>query len=410
MLKYCSNYDRMRSSDYLSINMIHRRISLSIIFFMVLGLIGLLWFKFKPIRLTNTDFSQLPGWQQADLQQSFQAFKKSCQTFMKQAPSKKVGSTVIDLTVNDWQAVCMAANKLADQSNSTLHQFFEQWFEVVYFKSGKPVDGLFTGYYLPLLHGSWQPSKKYRYPIYALPDDLIEINLKDFGLDNPSGKKLIGRLQGRQLKPYLTRKQINQGLLTKAKPILWVDDKIDRFFLEIQGSGYVDMTDGQRLMLGYAGQNGHPYTAIGKVMVDSGYLSKLNLSMQSIRAYLNKHPEKIEQILNQNDSYIFFQQLKHGEALGAQGVGLTQGYSLAVDMRYVPLGMPVWLTTSYPESENSQEKSLQRLMIAQDTGGAIKGKVRGDVFWGGGSQAVYTAGKMKSRGQYWLLKPKRSTS
>lgn len=364
------------------------------------------WWAFAPIKSTDASFEQLPGWPQAELGASFAAFEKSCQAFLKQPSARSVGSSSFQLSVKDWLKPCMAAQELPDKTNATLHAFFEQWFRPVFFNQHKPVNGLFTGYYLPELRGSWQKTEQYRYPIYGVPKDLLSIKLSDFDKQYQN-KKLVGRIEGNSFVPYHSRAKIDHGvLLDKEQPLLWVDDPIERFFLEIQGSGYVSMADGSRLMLGYAAQNGQPYTAVGRYLLEKGWLNKAQISMQGIRQYLVQHPQHLEEVLHQNASFIFFKILEQGQALGAQGVALTPGYSLAVDRRYIPLGTPIWLNTSYPAPNVKRAKPLQRLMIAQDTGGAIKGHVRGDVFWGGGELATYIAGHMKNPGRYWILLPK----
>lgn len=186
---------------------------------------------------------------------------------------------------------------------------------------------------------------------------------------------------------------------------MWVDNRIDRFFLEIQGSGVVELGSGEKVYVGYAAANGAKYTAIGRVLAKKGVIERKDLSMQAIRSYLEQHPKEMDEVLHQNKSFVFFRILKQQGALGAQGVALTPGYSLAVDRKWIPLGMPIWLDTTHP-GVDSKTHPLQRLMIAQDTGGAINGMVRGDVFWGAGSDATFIAGHMKNSGRYWLLVPK----
>lgn len=372
----------------------------------VLAGIAIWWFC-TPITTVETDFAKLPGWQQTKLSSSFSAFKKSCKAFLKKPLERNVGTKTFPLKVKDWRKSCQAANNLKNDDEQSLQHFFKQWFHVVFFDKHQAVNGLFTGYYLPLLKGSPFKTAEYKYPIYAKPKDLISINLALFGSDFKT-KRLTGRLKGQAVIPYFNRKQINKmDLSQQAEPLLWVNNRIDRFFLEIQGSGYVDMTDGRRLMLGYAAQNGQPYTPVGRYLISQGVFSKANASMQAIRNYLTDNPQKMDEVLHQNNSFIFFEILKQGQALGAQGVPLTPGYSLAVDRHYIPLGVPIWLASSYPKSAAIGSEPLERLMIAQDTGGAIKGRVRGDVFWGGGQQATYTAGHMKNKGRYWILLPNK---
>ena len=236
----------------------------------------------------------------------------------------------------------------------------------------------------------------------------------DLGLFIPhlKNRKVVGRLEGNKVVPYYNREQINNGAVKgKARVLLWMHSPIDRLFLEIQGSGVIELDDGSRVYIGYDGENGAPYTAIAGVLIKQGIMTRDNASMQAIKRYLEAHPEQINSVINQNKSFVFFRKLKLDGALGSQGVALTPGYSLAIDRQWVPMGAPLWLSTSRPDSKNpDKNKPMQRLMIAQDTGGAIKGKVRGDVFWGGGDKATLIAGHMKNPGNYWMLLPRHMVS
>jgi len=237
---------------------------------------------------------------------------------------------------------------------------------------------------------------------------MITINPNDFP-NSALTHKIVGRIEKGKVVPFYNRAAINKGALRHQAPVLvWVNSHIDRLFLEIQGSGVVKLPNGEKLYLGYEAENGATYTPIGKVLVNRGVLTKEKASMQSIRAYLEAHPDKIESIINENSSFVFFRVLQHSAAMGAQGIELTAGYSLAVDRKWIPLGTPLWLSTTHPDAESDEQHLLQRLMIAQDTGGAIRGQVRGDVFWGYGKKATNIAGLMKNEGHYWLLLPKQT--
>lgn len=365
------------------------------------------YWRTDTIKLKQAEFSNLPAWKTSKLKASFDAFERSCEVFFKQPSSKQVGTKTFPLTVKDWLPSCLAAKKLQVKDNKHLRVFFEHWFQPTFFTKNSMIEGTFTGYYLPVLKGSKTQSAEYKYPIYEKPNNLISIDLGLFS-DSLEKKNIVGRIKGKKLVPYHNRSSINRGALAKsAKPLLWVNDRVDRFFLEIQGSGYVDMVDGSRLMLGYAAQNGRKYSSIGRYLISQGAFDKAHASMQSIRQYLAAHPQKIDKVLNQNDSFIFFKILDKGSAIGSQGAALTPGYSLAVDRQYIPLGVPMWLTTHYQAPNRSLKTELNRLMIAQDTGGAIKGRVRGDVFWGGLKDADYIAGHMNDSGQYWIFLPKK---
>lgn len=368
---------------------------------------GCVWhFNQSPITLKSSTFNQLPGWNHAEIKKSLETFQISCKTFLRQHPERAVGSQQIKMTVKDWQPACRAAVAIHPVTESSARHFFKQWFTPVEFHDNKPVKGLFTGYYLPLLHGSLTKTAKYNVPIYGLPTNMVTINLGDF---NPefANRRVIGRIENNKVLPFYTRAEINKGALNHKAPVLvWVDNHIDRLFLEIQGSGAVQLPDGRQIYLGYAGENGAPYTPVGKVLVERGIMTKKTASMQSIKAYLQAHPHDIEPVINKNKSFVFFRVLHDTAAMGAQGVTLTPGYSLAVDRKWIPLGTPLWLDTTRPSQSTTTQKTLQRLMIAQDTGGAIRGSVRGDVFWGAGDNATFIAGNMKNEGHYWLLLPR----
>lgn len=356
-------------------------------------------------------FKQLPGWEEAELKQSMSTFQSSCRAFIKQEPYKVVGTEHIELQAKDWQPACLAALKVNPSAAIKVKAFFQEWFSPVEFYDGKPVKGLFTGYYMPFLKGSLTQSKEYNVPIYEVPDDLVSVDLGLF-VPHLKNQKIVGRLAGSKVVPYYTREQINKGALKdKARVLLWIHSPIDRLFLEIQGSGVVELQDGSKMYVGYDGQNGAPYTAIAGVLIKKGVMTKDNASMQGIKRYLEAHPKQLDKVINQNKSFVFFRKLNVDGALGSQGVALTPGYSLAIDRQWIPMGAPLWLSTTRPNSKMPDtNKPMQRLMIAQDTGGAIKGKVRGDVFWGGGDKATLIAGHMKNEGHYWLLLPKHILS
>ncbi|GDX59185.1 hypothetical protein LBMAG31_00610 [Nitrosomonadaceae bacterium] len=295
------------------------------------------------------------------------------------------------------------------QPDSTkLKQFFESRFvphQVLNFNGGS--DGLITGYYEPLLKGSRKPYGRYRFPLYATPDELLVVELGDI-YPELKNMRLRGRLQGRKVVPYYSRAELENGASKGAtslqgRELVWVEDAVELFFLQIQGSGRVELENGEIMRVGYAEQNGHPYKSIGKILVDRGELALEKASMQGIKAWGQKNPKKLNELLRQNPSYVFFRELPVGlpGPLGALGVPLTAGRSLAIDPRSIPQGAPVFLATTWPDSD----KKLQRLMIAQDTGGAIKGGVRADFFWGFGPDAGNQAGKMKQSGKMWVLMP-----
>ncbi len=370
---------------------------------------GFFLWKHRPVEqgitLKRTSFNQLPGWSSADLKESLQTFQRSCKILLKQKPEQSVGSNYLALKAKDWHPACQAALQINALDNQKARKFFQQWFAPVEFYHNERVDGLFTGYYMPLFNGSLTKTDKYSVPLYGLPSDLISINLGRF---DPSlrHRRLFGRVKDNQLVPYYTREEINHGVLKDKAPILlWLENHIDRLFLEIQGSGVVQLPNGERLYVGYAGENGAAYKSIAQVLINKGVFTKDTASMQAIRAHLQANPKQVHTVLNQNKSFVFFEKVPRNVALGTQGVALTPGYSLAIDRKWIPLGAPLWLNTTVPDHHYDDRTVLQRLVIAQDTGGAIRGMVRGDVYWGTGDEATYIAGHMKNKGHYWLLLP-----
>ncbi|HAZ7572167.1 murein transglycosylase A [Legionella sp. PATHC032] len=369
------------------------------------------WLKSPKPTFRQVSFKHLPGWENAQLKKSLETFQTSCRAFLKQNPERVVGTEQIDLQAKDWHPACHAALKINPVDEKSAKLFFEKWFAPVEFYDDKPVKGLFTGYYMPLIKGSYTKSKEFSVPIYELPSNLVTVDLGLF-LPNLKNKKIIGRIAGNKVVPFYTREEINKGAIKDtARVLVWIHSPVDRLFLEIQGSGIIELEDGKRIFIGYDGQNGAPYTAIAGVLIKKGIMTKHNASMQRIKKYLEAHPKQMDKIINQNKSFVFFRKLSLEAALGSQGVALTPGYSLAIDKQWIPMGAPLWLNTTRPDIKNPDvNKPMQRLMIAQDTGGAIRGKVRGDVFWGGGDKATLIAGHMKNEGHYWLLLPAHALS
>lgn len=355
----------------------------------------------QPPILTKTDFQSLSGWNEDNIGEWVSAFQKSCARIIKNNPQKEFG---LNTKYGDWQSICRTGNTLTNTDNQSIRQFVENNFDPYRVTIEDREDGLFTGYYEASLNGSLTKKEKYNVPLLARPTDLVSVNLGEFS-DELKGKKIAGRVVGNNLKPYEDRAAIEQGNLpaSQTNPICWVDSAADAFFLHIQGSGAISLPDGKMLRVGYDGQNGHDYTAIGKVLIERGELTKENVSMQSIRAWLKNNPDKAQELMWQNKSYIFFRKLDANAPIGAEGVELTSNRSLAVDSAIWPYGLPIYIDAEHP---SNNEKPIQRLMMAQDTGGAIKGAIRGDVFWGYGENAAHNAGLMQSRGNMWVLLPK----
>ncbi len=283
-------------------------------------------------------------------------------------------------------------------------RFFESAFDAYAIRATDGGEsGLVTGYYEPIIVGSRTPTAGFRYPVYGVPDDLISV---DLALTNPElrNTRLRGRVEGRRLVPYYTRGEIDARGAAFAGPVIgWVADPVELFFLHVQGSGQLSLPNGERLRIGYADSNGHPYRSIGRALAERGEMPLEQTSMPAIKAWAAANPRKLAAALAANPSYVFFRELPAtGGPVGALGVPLTAEYSVAVDRRFVPLGAPVYLATTWPSSD----APLIRLMAAQDTGSAIRGAVRADFFWGSGDQAGAQAGRMRQQGRMWLLWPR----
>ncbi len=330
---------------------------------------------------------ELPGWDEDDPLALLKTFAISCQSLKYRS---------------GWQAVCEEAATI--ETPAAARVFFERSFQPwALINEDGTEDGLITGYYVPDLDGSRQSSSRYPYPVYGRPDDLLVIDLSSV-YPELGDYRLRGRLDGQRVVPYWERRDIDgfeQPL--HGEELFWVGDPVELFFLQVQGSGRINLDDGSQVMVNYADQNGHPYRSIGALLLERGEMTRDQMSMQNIAAWGREHPVAVQELLNENPSYVFFRELD-GEVCsppGALGVPLTGRRSLAVDPRYIPLGAPVYVATRWPD----RNEPLQQAMVAQDTGGAIKGRVRADFFWGIGDEAGALAGRMKYPGRLWLLLP-----
>ena len=339
-------------------------------------------------------WSDVSGWMDEEPGAAWDAFLRSCSRIKAQAA---------------WRETCALAEQLP--AGASVRNFFEIHFLPYRVANADgSVQGLATGYYEPLLRGSRRKQGLYRFPLYAAPDDLLVVDLAAI---NPELKhlRLRGRLEGRRVVPYYPRAEIERGLpALAAKELLWVDDAVDLFFLQIQGSGRVRLATGELVRVAYADQNGQPYKSIGRYLVEQGELKLEQASMQGIKAWGAANPAKLDALLNQNPSYVFFREMPAADGAGAMdsgpagalGVALTPERSIAVDPRHIPLGAPVFLATTWPNST----QPLMRLVLAQDTGGAIRGAVRADYFWGFGDAAGAHAGRMRQSARMWVLLPR----
>ncbi len=359
--------------------------------------------------LRPVPFHALPGWEADDHAAALGALRRSCAKLAARADDEALDVAPLGGRVGDWRAVCAGAEGAegADRARA----FFESHFHAYEARNNAGAQGLFTGYYEPELRGSVQQDARYTVPLYGRPHDLVSA---DLGLFRPAlaGERIAGRVSEGALRPYASRAEIDAGALAeRGLELAWVDDPVDAFFLHIQGSGRIAFEDGGTRRIAHAASNGHAYHAIGRSLVERGALGADEVSMPSIRAWLAANPDQASALMQENRSYIFFRWLEEGEAangpVGAQGVSLTAGRSLAVDRRFVPLSAPLWLETGVPNPDPAGgDRRVRRLMVAQDTGSAIRGPVRGDVFWGTGDDAGAVAGRMKHAGRYWLLLPR----
>lgn len=347
-------------------------------------------------------WSDLPGWPSDPVEDAWPAFVAGCRALVADAGKRAT-----------WQAPCAAGERVDGGDPAAVRAFFVGHFSPYRVASADGGDtGLVTGYYEPLLRGSRTRTAEFAVPLYAPPDDLLTVDLADLHPEL-KGKRVRARVAGRKVVPYWSRAEIERdGTAFAAKALVYVDDPVEAFFLEIQGSGRVALPDGTVVRLNYADQNGHPYRSVGRVLIDRGELTRDAASMQSIRAWAQAHPSDVRALLDENPSYVFFREAappapgtldaRIDGPRGALGVPLLARRTIAVDPRSIPLGAPVYLATTRPLSA----APLERLVLAQDTGGAIRGPVRADFFWGFGEEAGREAGRMKQEGRMWLLWPK----
>jgi len=328
-------------------------------------------------QLQKTAFDKLPEFYKENFDSVLEIFQKNCQTRQAQVL---------------YGDLCKKALKVKDAKSFLVENF--QPYKIIDDKNG----GLLTGYYEAQVNASYKKSKKYRYPIYTTPKDMYIIDLSTI-YPELKNYRLRGRIVKNKIVPYYSRSEANNRELN-ASILCYCDSKIDKFFLEVQGSGIVKLDNNSSIYIGYSNQNGHKYRSIGKYLINKNELQKEEVSLQSITKWLKEHPNRVDEVLNYNDSMIFFSQRQHS-ATGALGVELTPMRSIAVDKRYISLGSMLYF------SANSKNRDLHSIVFAQDTGGAIKGSVRADLFVGNGDRARELAGELKAPLQLWLLLPKK---
>ncbi len=353
--------------------------------------------------LEKTSFANLPGWEEDNIEDIIPVFTESCKITVE----KDINYPYLPYYNHKrLKETCQYFLESKFLTPKEFRNFIQTKF--VPYKVISKSESLFTGYYAPVVQGSFIKTNRYKFPVYTRPDDLVTVpDLSIFIPEKAFFKRRIsGKIVERRLVPYFTREKIENGAIAKKNlEIIWLDNKIDLFFLQIQGSGLVELPNGSRLTLSYNGTNGHKYTPIGKYLIEIGAISKKAISMQSIRNWLENNPEKITEVLNKNKSYVFSEILKDNRVYGSQKTKLQAGRSVAIDLQYFPLGSPVWIDTKNPTKHNSP---MQFLAMTQDTGGAIKGSIRADIFCGYGKKASELAGKLKERGAFYILLPKKS--
>jgi membrane-bound lytic murein transglycosylase A len=364
------------------------------------------------LALSAVAFAELPGWAQDRPSEAVPGFVAGCRQMDDAAAGQNLGGQGEALArggaPEQWRAACAAAARLPAGNDAAARGFFEAYFAPYAVadaaQPGRPA--LLTGYFDPEVRGSRSAGGSYRVPLLGRPTDLVQVDLGEFIADL-KGRTIAGRVQDGRLVPYYDRAAIEAGALARRRlELLWLADPVDAFMLQIQGSGRVDLPDGHVVRVTYAGQNGRPYLPIGRVLMERGEISREQISMQSIRAWLRAHPAEAAAVMDQNPSYVFFRELDGVRAdqgpPGALGVPLIPERSAAVDRAFIPLGAPLFIATTDPLSG----RPLQKLVLAQDLGGAIRGPARVDIFFGWGAAAEERAGRMRADGRIFLLLPR----
>lgn len=353
------------------------------------------------IKLQPTPFSKLSNWYRDDLIKALPAIKSSCQQILKEKTTY-MSNAELKVPTKAYQHACKKLLNSDISTSAELRYFLDKVFTPYLVMDNNNPNGKFTAYYESSIEASRTQSAQYPYPIYGKPLDLIEVNIGDFDSRLPS-YKIYGRLDKKQkrLVPYYTREEIEQSSF-RAPVILWAKDIVDLNIMQIQGSAVAKLDNGDRVRIGFAAHNGQPFTGIGNILLSQGLIDKSQASMGEIRKWLKQNPKQAQEQLRKNKRYVFHRIASTSAPVGAHNVPLTAQRSLAVDKQYIPLGTLLWLETTGPLKEK-----IEQLVVAQDIGGAIKGIVRGDFYWGSGDEEVLAqAGRMNSTGKYYVLLPK----
>lgn len=345
--------------------------------------------------LQKADFSQLTTWSADDGKGFGQALQDVCLKLQGYS-SPYLKSEKISYSLKSYQRHCQQL--LEFNTDKEIKSYIEQNFHPYAVVVNGDVSGKFTSYYEATLNASYTRGGKYQYPIYGKPKDLVEINLRDFDSSLPN-MRLVGRVKDGKMVKYYTRQEIDEGKLD-APVILWGDDPVDIYIMQIQGAGVATLSDGKEVRVAYADNNGHKFKGIGSILLEKGLIKSGDASMPKIREWLRENGETAKKNMLLNDRFIFHKIVTAEGPIGAMGLPLVAGRSLAVDKNYIPLGSIMWLETKGPDDE-----PINKLVMAEDVGSAIKGGVRGDYFWGHGEKALESAGRMNSVGRYFILIP-----
>lgn len=351
----------------------------------------------KHFELQKSSFSDLKGWNEEEIGSFNSALHGVCSVIVKKT-QKMVESEYFGYSSDVYKEHC---KKMAFLSGKDLKAYIERHFVPYAVLADGSAEGKFTSYYEAELKASFERGGEYQYPIYGKPNDLVEINLRDFDSSLPN-QRLVGRVRNGKLIKYYTRKEVDDGKLD-APVILWGNDPVDIYIMQIQGAAVATLPDGQQIRVGYADNNGHRFRGIGSILLEKGLIKSGDASMPKIKQWLKSNGESAKKNMLLNDRYIFHKIVDAEGPIGAMGLPLIAGRSIAVDKNYIPLGSMMWLETAGPDKED-----INKLVMAEDVGSAIKGGVRGDYFWGYGEEALNCAGRMNSKGRYFVLLPKNA--
>ncbi len=351
-----------------------------------------------PFELEKSSFSALNGWNEDNLNGFDVALKDVC-SVIKNKSGGYLASDYMKYSLAEYKKHCTALNTVEDKT--ALKKYIEGNFVPYAVKIYGSAEGKITSYYEAELEAGYERGGKYQYPIFGKPNDLIEINLRDFGASLPN-QRLVGRVKDGKLVKYYTRKEVESGKVN-APVILWGSDPVDIYIMQIQGAAVAKLPDGKTVRVGYADNNGHKFRGIGSILLEKGVIKPQDVSMPKIREWLKKNGKSAQAHMLLNDRFIFHKIVDARGPIGAMGLPLTAGRSIAVDKSYIPLGSMMWLETTGPDREK-----INKLVMAEDVGSAIKGGVRADYFWGHGEEAFNCAGRMNSKGKYFILLPKNA--